>query len=206
MKKLLPALFAAAALFTTVSPLSAQSVKLESGELGFLKGETTLNVEFTYDGLKVGKLAEAEYIEKHVSEANAKEAGGGDRWLEKWKADRSQRYETKFAELMNKQFTERKAGLKLDHDPAAKYTLVLKTTMLEPGFNVGIMRMPASVSTVAEFYDTKDRSHALAVVTILKAPGRDGMGYDFDAGFRLQEGYAKTGKELGGFICKKGLK
>ena len=206
IKQLLTPCLAAIALFTLTSTLSAQSVKVESGDLGFLKGETTLNVEFVYDGLMVGKMTEQAYIDKHVSEANAKQAGTGDQWLEKWKSDRAQHYEPKFAELMNKQFADRKAALKLDHDPAAKYTLVLKTTNLDPGFNIGIMRAPASVSTSAEFYDTKDRSKTLAVVTILKAPGRDGMGYDFDAGYRLQEGYAKTGKELGGLICKKALK
>lgn len=206
MKKLLTPCFTAVALLALASSLSAQSVKLESGDLGFLKGETTLNVEFAYDGLTVGKMTEADYINKHVTEANAKAAGSGELWLEKWKSDRTQRYEPKFAELMNKQFTDRKAALKLDRDPAAKYTLVLKTTNLDPGFNVGIMRAPAAVSTTAEFYDRKDRSKTLAVVTILKAPGRDGMGYDFDAGYRLQEGYAKTGKELGGLICKKALK
>ena len=206
MKKLLTPCLAAIALFVLTSPLSAQSLKLESGALDFLKGETTVNVEFVYDGLTVGKLTEQAYTDKHVSEANAKEAGSGDRWLEKWKAARAQQYEPKFAELMNKQFTDRKATLKLDREPTAKYTLVLKTTNLDPGFNVGIMRAPASVSTAAEFYDTKDRSKTLAVVTILKAPGRDSMGYDFDAGYRLQEGYAKTGKELGIFICKKASK
>jgi hypothetical protein len=206
IKQLLTPCFAAVALFALTSTLSAQSVKLESGELGFLKGETTLNVEFVYDGLMVGKMTEQDYINKHVTEANAKAAGSGDVWLAKWKADRTERYEPKFAELMNKQFTDSKAALKLDHEPTAKYTLVLKTTNLDPGFNVGIMRAPAMVSTSAEFYDTKDRSKALAVVTILKAPGRDGMGYDFDAGYRLQEGYAKTGKELGIFIYKKALK
>jgi len=206
MNKLLTPCFTVFALFALASTLFAQSVKLESGDLGFLKGETTLNVEFVYDGLTVGKMTEQAYIDKHVSEANAKEAGSGDRWLEKWKSDRTQKYEPKFAELMNKQFADHKAALKLDHETSAKYTLVLKTTNLDPGFNVGIMRAPASVSTSASFYDTKDRSKALAVITILKAPGRDGMGYDYDAGFRLQEGYAKTGKELCSLICKKALK
>ena len=202
MKKLL-SLFAAAALCTLASTASAQSVKLESGDLSFLKGATTLNVEFVYDGLTVGKLTEQAYIDKHVSEANAKAPGTGDAWLAKWKSDRAERYEPKFAELVNKQFTDRNTGLKLDHDATAKYTLVLKTTNLDPGFNVAVMRAPAAVSTRAEFYDTTDRSQTLAVVTILKAPGRDGMGYDFDAGYRLQEGYAKTGKELGILISKK---
>ncbi|HWN95274.1 MAG TPA: hypothetical protein VNT99_09600, partial [Methylomirabilota bacterium] len=88
----------------------------------------------------------------------------------------------------------------------AKYTLVLKTLNLEPGYNAFVSRAPAQISTEAKFVETKDRSKELAVISILKAPGRDAMGYDFDPGYRLQEGYAKSGKELGAFLCKKALK
>ena len=39
-----------------VLPLAAQDLKLKSGALDFLKGEKTLNVEYDYAGLSVGKL------------------------------------------------------------------------------------------------------------------------------------------------------
>ena len=206
MKKLLWRPLFAGFLLIAVSPLAAQSLKLESGTLEFLKGEKSLNVEYVYDGLTVGKLAEKDYIEKKVAEYNTKEAGTGDKWLASWKSSRTNRFEPKFEELINKQFTERKVALKAEKNPKAKFTLVLKTTNLEPGWNAAIMRSPAEISARAEFYDTSDRAKTLAVVTILKAPGRDAMGYDFDVGYRLQEGYAKSGKELGAFLCKKALK
>ncbi|MGZ4986880.1 MAG: hypothetical protein ACXWBP_02455 [Limisphaerales bacterium] len=184
----------------------AQDIKLESGTLGFLKGEGTLNTEYAYDGLTVGKMTEKDYIEKKVAEYNAKQAGTGDKWLASWKTDRAARFEPKFEELLNKQFESRKIALKAGKSPDAKFTLVLKTTSLEPGWNAGIMRRPAEVSTQAEFYEGKDRSKPLAVITLLKAPGRDAMGFDFDVGYRFQEGYAKTGKELGYFLYKKALR
>lgn len=205
MKSLLPRLLLAATLFAA-SPLMAQRLKLESGSPVFLKGETTLNLEYAYDGLKVGKEAEQAYIDKKVADYNKKEAGTGDKWLAGWKSDRERRFQPKFEELLNKQFTEKKLALNAGKHPEAKYTMVLKTTVLEPGFNVAVMRKPAEVSAVAEFFDTKDRSKPLAVISILNAPGRDAMGYDFDVGYRLQEGYAKTGKELGSFLVKKALK
>ena len=82
MKKLLWRPLFAGFLLIAVSPLAAQSLKLESGTLEFLKGEKSLNVEYVYDGLTVGKLAEKDYIEKKVAEYNTKEAGTGDKWLE----------------------------------------------------------------------------------------------------------------------------
>ena len=171
-----------------------------------MKGETALNLEYVCDGLTVGKTPEQTYTAEKVAEYNQKEAGKGDTWLAAWKSDRSGRFQPKFEELLNKQFAEKKLTLTAGAHPEAKFTLVVKTTSLDPGWNAAIMRRPAEVSTEVTAYDSKDRSKPLAVITILKAPGRDGMGYDFDVGYRLQEGYAKTGKELGKFLIKKALK
>ena len=206
MKHLKTRLLLAGALIFLVSPALAQHLELKSGSLGFLKGEPALNVEYIYAGLTVGKLTEAAYIEKKVGEYNHKEPGKGDKWLQAWNSDRAARFEPKFEELINKQFASRKVGLRVGKNPEAKYTLVLKTTNLEPGWNAAVMRAPAMVSTQAELFETKNRTQPLAVVIIRGAPGQDAMGYDFDTGYRLQEGYAKTGKELGVFLYKKGLK
>lgn len=194
------------ALLCSLTTLHAQKVELKSGALDFLKGESVVNAEYVYDGLMVGKQTEQAYIETKVAEGNKKEAGKGDQWLRAWKNDRAARFEPKFETLLNKQFTEKKIELRFGASKAAKYTLLLKTTTIEPGWNVGVMRHDAEVSVTATFVETADRTKELAVVTVLKAPGRDAMGYDFDAGWRLQEAYAKAGKELGYFICKKALK
>jgi hypothetical protein len=37
-------------------------------------------------------------------------------------------------------------------------------------------------------------------------PGRGAMGNDYDTGFRIQEAYAKCGKETGAFLAKKAFK
>src|ERR1051325_8479080 len=184
MKKLKPHLLLAGAAFCFVSPLLAQDLKLKSGALGFLKGEKLLNVEYVYDGLTVGKLTEQAYTEGKVAEFNKQVAGKGDRWLPAWKSDRAARFEPKFEELINKQLSIRKAGLTVEKNPEAKYTLVLKTINLDPGWKAAIMRRPALVSTRAEFFETKNRTNELAVITILEAPGRDVNGFDFDVAVR----------------------
>ena len=206
MQKIKIHLLLATAFLLSVSGLHAQKMKLESGALDFLKGVTTVNVEYVYDGMMVGKLTEPAYLEGKVAEYNKKEAGKGDKWLESWKRDPAARFQPKFEELLNKQFTERKVDLKVGADPAAKYTLILKTTLMEPGWNAGIARHDAEISATATFVETANRTPELAVISISKSPGRGGMGYDFDSGFRVQEAYAKAGKELGAFLCKKALK
>jgi hypothetical protein len=140
--------------------------------LDFLKTESAINVVYEYDGLTVGSGTEKEYIDKKVAEGNKDEDGKGDRWLESWKADRAKRYQPKFEELVSKQFTARKSTLNIGANKDAKYTLVLQTTNLEPGWNIGISRRDAAVSVLASFVETGHRSNVLAVVSVKDAPGR----------------------------------
>jgi len=193
-----------ALLFTQAA---AQKMKLETGSFGVLKGTSVLNVEYGYDNMAVGKFDnEQDYIEKKVAEYNKNEAGTGDKWKESWFADRESRFEPQFEELMNKGFSEKATGMTLSHDPSAKYTLIVHTTFTEPGYNIGISRMNAYIDAKIELVETANRNNILAKMSIDNAPGRDVMGYDFDTGYRIQEAYAKMGKELANYIWKTALK
>jgi hypothetical protein len=85
-------------------------------------------------------------------------------------------------------------------DESAQYTLIFKTTKTEPGFNIGVTSKPAFIDGEAWLVESKNPSNVIAKITILKALGRDVMGFDYETGARLQEAYSKAGKELGGFI------
>ena len=182
----------------------AQKIKVTSGDLDFLKGQNTLNVEYTYDNMAVGKFdTEDEYVEKKVTELNDKEAGKGDEWHKNWLKDREERYKPKFEELMNKGLEDN--NLKVGDYPDAEYTMIVATTFTEPGFNVGVVRKSASVDYEISFVKTGTEA-AIAEMTLTGSPGSGGMGYDFDSGFRIQESYAKAGKELAAYRRKKVLK
>ena len=173
----------------------AQKIKLTEGNLSALKGQKSINLELTYDGVRVGKYAdEKEYIEKKKAEYNKKEPGKGDQWEKDWNADRKGRFEPRFTE----QFIL--AGMSAKED--AQYTLIFNTTFIEPGFNVGVARRNAYIDGVALLVATADKSKVLAKLTVDNAPGRIYGGYDFDTGLRIQESYATAGKQLGRFVAK----
>jgi hypothetical protein len=177
---------------------TAQNIKTTQGSLKSLKGETSIKVEFTYDNMRVGKdLTEKEYLEEKKEKFNAKEAGKGDKWEKAWVEDRASRFEPQFRELFSKHSGLTTAG----ENP--KYTLIFHTTRTEPGWNVGIARASAQIDAEVTIIETKNRSNIVAKVIILKSPGRDAMGYDFETGARLQEAYAKAGKSLGKLIEKE---
>lgn len=189
----------AAALFMT--GCAPRVASLKSGSLAFLKQQTVVNVEYDYSNLRVGKYVnEKDYVDKKAGDLEAKEAGRGEEWRKAWVDDRARRFQPKFEALLNEMLGDRKATVRFGDHKDAPYTLLLKTTMMEPGWNVGIMRSPAYIDAEAVFVETKNRQNQVAVVTLIKSPGADAWGFDFDTGTRLQESYAKAGKELGKLI------
>jgi hypothetical protein len=187
-----------AILFIVMSMTAyAQKYKLVQGSLKPLKGQASIVTEFTYDNMQIGKdgkLSEADYIKRKKEEYNAKEAGRGEKWEAAWYADRKERFEPQFKELF-----ERYAKMKPVASDA-KYTLIFKTTKTEPGWNVAVMRQPARIDAEVWIVETADPSNLIAKIVITGAPGRDAAGYDFDTGYRIQEAYAKSGKEVGKLI------
>ncbi|MBL0741297.1 hypothetical protein [Chryseolinea lacunae] len=178
----------------------SQKIKLIDGDLSPLKGVKGVSTEFEYDKMSVGKFdTEPEYVAQKIKDYNAKEPGQGDKWAVKWKEDRKDRFEPQFREL----FSETSGISTVDEK--SPYTLIFKTTKTEPGYNIGISRANAYIDAEAWIVDAKDHSKVIARISITKSPGRTAMGYDFETGTRIQEAYAKAGKELGAFI-KKALK
>ena len=175
-----------------------QKIKVLEGDLSALKGQTAVKTEFTYDNMSVGKFPkEADYIAQKKTDLDKKEPGRGDKWEQTWVSDRQERFEPQFRELFSKYSGMSTVG---EDSP---YTLIFKTLKTEPGWNIGITRAPAFIDAEAWVVDTKDPNKVLAKISITKAPGRDAMGYDYETGARLQEAYAKSGKELGAFIKGK---
>ena len=178
----------------------AQSIVLTSGSLDPLKGEKVIQFEFTYNEMIVGRLTEEEYVLKKVSDYNEKEAGRGDKWRENWFADRKERYEPKFVELFDKHME--KKGITAGTE-GANYVIVFNTDFTEPGFNVGVARKNASVdlSGTIVHIETGDQ---IASVKIKHSSANSFWGADFDSGYRIQESYAKAGREFAKFLVKKG--
>lgn len=200
MKKILYASLVIVVVF--VSNAFSQRINVKSGDVGVLAGQKTINVEYDYSDFGVGKFAtEQEYLDKKSAEYNAKEAGKGDSWKKAWVEDRKNRFEPKFEELFNKGLEGKGLSL-VGGRPDSKYTLIVRTKFVEPGFNVGVMRKNASVDFVFDIVETSSKSKVVEL-SLDKTPGGMFGGYDFDTGARLAESYAKGGKVLANYIEKK---
>lgn len=193
MKKIVTVITALALSFCFLHA-GAQKVKNTSGNANVLKSETNINIEFTYDNLSVGKFKnEQDYITAKTDEYNKKEAGKGDSWAASWARDKEARFEPKFIELF-----KINSGMTVMTD--AKYTLIFKTTSIEPGFNIGITRKNAEIDAEIWIVETANRENKVATFTISNVPGGTAFGYDFDTGLRISEAFANAGKKLGKYL------
>jgi hypothetical protein len=175
----------------------AQKIKLQEGDLSALKGQTTINIEFTYDNMRVGKFdKEADYIADRTATYNKKEAGKGDSWAKSWVNDREARFEPKFIELFEKYGS-------LTNKKASKYTLIFHTKGTEPGYNIGISSKPSDIDGEIFIVETDNRSNVIAKISVDNAKGRNFFGYDFDTGLRIAEAYEAAGKYVAKWIKDK---
>ena len=74
-----------AALLLIGTMASAQDMEVTKGDFGFLKGQKEINVEFTYDKLKLMEddLTDEKYVADRVADLNEKGKGKGDMWKKK---------------------------------------------------------------------------------------------------------------------------
>ena len=193
-----------AVLFVS-SMMTAQDMDILKGDFGFLKDVKEINVEFTYDNLKLLKdnLSDADYVKERVADLNEKGKSVVDVWKKKWYASRELAFEPKFLELVNIVLSKKKQDLNFQEDlKSAKYTLIVDAVWIYPGYNVVMAKQGAKVSTNLKIVETTNRSNVLLEITSEKAPG-DIFGGSFSNEDRIAEGYAKTVKSLAGLILKK---
>jgi len=184
-----------ALLFFSISAFS-QEVDLTKGDLSILKGETTINIEFTYEKMSVGDFSkEADYIKKKRDEYNEKEKGSGEIWARKWEEDKAKLFGAKF--ILG--FTNLS---KMTVSNEAKYTLIFNTKALEPGYSIGISKRNAGVDGTVTIVETAKRDKKLVVLSVERPAENKWRGAAFDAGSRIADAYYLDGQKVGKFIVK----
>jgi hypothetical protein len=187
--------FVSAMLFCSITGF-AQEVDLTKGDLSILKGETSINIELTYEKMAVGDFSkEADYIKKRTDELNAKDPPGGEKWAIEWEADKKKFYVDKFILGFTKQN-------KMTFSKDAKYTLIFNTKALEPGYQVGVSKRNAGVDGKVTLVETAKRDKPLAVLYVERAPETKWRGAAFDAKSRIGDAYFMDGQKVGKFIEK----
>jgi hypothetical protein len=199
-------------LLTGIFSLAAVSMfaqcKLKSGDVKVLKGQSTVNLQYDYSNMAVGKYKnEQDYVNDRVAEMNKKKAGSGDEWAEKRKTDRTARFQPMFEKNLNMEVDKFKVSFK-ENETEVKYTLIVRTTFTEPGFNavVGGIRKNAYISLMCDIVESANPGVTIASIEMKNEQSVNMMGYDYDTGARIQSCYDRAGEDLGKFLAKNAFK
>lgn len=197
-------LFLVCAIIFSAGDIMAQ--KLKSGDLKILKGQSVVNVQYDYSKMMVGKKTAEDYVKEGIEDRNKKKPGSGDEWATKWISDRTERFQPTFEKNFNGKTSD--AGMTIKDGAAdAKYTLIVRVTFFEPGFQSGVgVSKPASLNMSIDVVETSATDKILATVEYNKIPSKNMMGYDFDTGSRVQSCFDRAGDDFGHFFYKNGLK
>lgn len=181
-----------------IGAAKAQKIKVESGDLKFLKDVAEISVVFEYpEDIKYGKTTLKEYVDDKVKAKEKKEEGSGEEWKEKFFADR-ERYNDKFVFSLEKYTGDLYVA---EDDPDFEYTMIVKTTFMEPGFNIGIRSKNSAIDLVINFVKTNAPDVVISSVKISKAPGAAHP----DAGERMADAYFTAAQSFGKLLKKKYL-
>lgn len=179
------------------------SQKLKSGDLTVLKGQTTVNLKYDYSSMEIGKFKnEKSYIENGIKDRNNKKPGSGDEWAVKWESDKTDRFQPTFERNLNAKLLD--IGMKAEENAVnAKYTLIVKTVFMEPGFQSGVgISKPAYINMIVDLVETSNQAGVVGQIEYNKIQSVNMMGYDFDTGGRIQSCYDRAGDNIGKLILK----
>src|SRR5690606_16087880 len=190
-------------LFVTMTTLaSAQKMKVTLGDFKFLKGETELNLVMDYSNVKFYKenMDEAAYIKKREKDIldSDKDQAEVEKWKSDWEHSKKVTFVDKFLASMHKNYSINTA----ENNTDAKYTLIVETVWIYPGWFGGVMSQPSKVSTVLKFVETANPDVVLLEISSKNAPGDNYIGVP-NNNDRIAEGYAKTAKSLAKMLRKK---
>ncbi len=178
-------------------------VTVNSGDLSFLKGQTTLNVQFVYDGMLVSQFSEPIFLKQKKSEY--RKTADYEKFMSDWEADRAGKYEPKFLKQLN--LTLFRADIKADMGLGdAKYIMIVKTAKTEPGFYHGSsgMKRDTYINLVVNFVETADTNHVLCTVKANYIVGEtDNLAEMKETNTRITYAYGAAADKISKIIYKE---
>ncbi|WP_417195409.1 hypothetical protein [Bizionia sp.] len=177
------------AFLVSSSLVFSQKAKVTKGDWSDLKGITEYNVVFDYSNLEIPKFdSEEEFLKDKMAKREEKEPGSGEKFKESWLSDREEFYEPRFIETFNDRYKDN--SVKVDKDlESAEYTMKIHTTMIYPGYNVGVVRHNSKIEVTLSVYKNDSPENIIFSADYTKIQGQGNGGFDFNSGQRIADAY-----------------
>ena len=203
MKKLFLLVFM---VIMTNAAFGQEKMNLVSGGFEVLKDQTEVNVELKFEDVLFMKenITETQYLEnrkKQVLDNPKRGEKAWNMWITEWERYKKEEYINYFTKGLNKTYKE----ILFKKDSSAKYTLLLETKWIFPGWHAGLTMMTSEISGTIKLVETNNHSVVLAEVELNKFDrfvNNDEIVMEYG---RIAGAYESAGRYLGKKI-KKSLK
>ena len=196
---------------TMIYGMAAAKTGLISGDIKSLDKVTKVSIlldsKETLIGVKNMNMSdgdyttEAKYLDRKSADLEEKEKGRGKEFREDWEKAKTTTYPEKFEELFNKYGPKDISMEGKYNGKDADYNLVIKTVLIDPGWNIGIMKKPSFIDIECIFTDKAGKE--LCRFFCKNIIGSNGTGFDYTISSRVKESYAKASKMLVALIEKE---
>ena len=179
----------------------AQNIDLISGDITVLKGQPSVMITFVYDNMKIGEFTEEMYFKQKKSEY--RKAPDAEKFIAQWKVDFKDKHEPKFIEQFNNSI--KKLKLKAVKDDTSKYTLIVNTNKIEPGYykGSGSISRETYIDVTVDLVESNDPTNILATI---KAENVVGVGINTtemkDQQSRIANAYGDCASRIAKLIVK----
>lgn len=176
-----------------------QKIVTLSGNPDAFKNASSFRVTFDYTDLKVdGYDNEQAYIAYMMDDAEKRKKGSSENWLKKWYSNRDTVFQPKFMELFSKYGSSKFKADTISRDQ--QYMLNLHTQCVAIGFNKNFTKSPTYINAIVTI---KGSSNVDPLVIFMENIIGDEAFSSYSPDFRrIEEAYAKCGKELARFMLK----
>jgi hypothetical protein len=176
-----------------------QKIMILSGNPDAFKKAGSFHVTFNYTDLKVGSYDnEQAYISYMMDDAEKRKKGSSEAWLKKWYSNRDTVFQPKFMELFSKYGSSKFKADTISRDQ--QYMLNLHTQFVAIGFNKNFTKSPTYINAIVTI---KGSSNVDPLVISMEYIVGDEAFSSYSPDFRrIEEAYAKCGKELARFLLK----
>lgn len=191
--------------------MAASKTGMISGDIKSLDNVKKVNIILDFKDLLVGVknmnmsdgdyTTEAKYLDRKSADLEEKEKGRGKEFREDWELAKTATYPGKFEELFNK-YAPKDIGMEGKCNlSGADYNLIIKTVLIDPGWNIGVMKKPSFIDAECIFTDKTGKE--LCRFFCKNILGSNITGFDFTMSSRIKESFAKASKMLVALIEKE---
>ncbi|MFS4493087.1 hypothetical protein [Maribacter sp. 2308TA10-17] len=181
---------------------NAQIFKTASGSLESIEGIERYNVIFEYaENLEVPKYeSEHVFLELYGKKKDKKEVGSGEVFKNLWFSNREKLFEPKFIQEFNFFNLKEKQVTIAKNITDAKYTIVVRTSLIDPGNSNFFFKKDARLEVTIQVYRSDNPNEILYATEMVDVHSRGASKNDYD---RIMSAYAELGRGLSKHLSRK---